>query len=473
MIRIAIISESFYSKTILIKIMVEMIKKISIVGFKSIGEKPVIMDLKPLTILTGPNGSGKSSILECIALISQLTRFSPPRTLERSLTGGEFVQFPNTASVMHKGQSKFFIFDLELLHDTTPSVKGSKSNLIEYSFRFNWNTKEYRHEFSLNGVKTLELRRIKIRKTYESHVFLKDPDIKKEVDLVMIPDYTEGYLAENFFTLKDLDPNALKQGYFKKPPYPINSREYKTFINYFQNLVTFNSIIANIIKSSLKKVFFISTQRGSLEFAAETSESAPSWVGSKGEKLVPLLSLILSKRRYSSIADDIVKWCNKFGISDIHAGWTGRKKLEADYQDDILKVPVDLPQASFGSRQVASIITQVFWSKPDDVIMIEEPEISLHPQSQLALLELFTEAVNQGKQIIISTHSPIMVLALSKVVSSKKIGKDEVAIYHVEKSEEGSYVTSMKIDQKGYVENWIPSFKKVEDELFNLWSESL
>lgn len=81
------------------RLLVSMIERLKLTNFKSIGNKPVTIDFKPLTILTGPNGSGKSSILEAIATISQTVRLqSLPKTLERGLANGEFVKFPSLES---------------------------------------------------------------------------------------------------------------------------------------------------------------------------------------------------------------------------------------------------------------------------------------------------------------------------------------------------------------------------------------
>jgi predicted ATPase len=69
--------------------------------------------------------------------------------------------------------------------------------------------------------------------------------------------------------------------------------------------------------------------------------------------------------------------------------------------------------ASYGSKQILSVITQLFWSDPDSIVMIEEPEISRHPNAQILLAELFAEAVHEGKQIIITAHSEFLPLTLA------------------------------------------------------------
>ncbi len=73
---------------------------------------------------------------------------------------------------------------------------------------------------------------------------------------------------------------------------------------------------------------------------------------------------------------------------------------EIDFVDLASKATVYLRHAGHGSRQVLAMITQLFLSKPGSIIMIEEPELSLHPDVQLLLPEVFADAVREGRQIL-------------------------------------------------------------------------
>jgi predicted ATP-dependent endonuclease of OLD family len=104
-----------------------------------------------------------------------------------------------------------------------------------------------------------------------------------------------------------------------------------------------------------------------------------------------------------------------------------------------------------------TIITQLFWSEPGDLIMIEEPETSLHPEFQVLLQELFAEAVRDGRQIVYSTHSPFLILALSRVIGKGILSRDDIAIYHVEKGDRGTKVKQLRLNDRGFVSGWIPT----------------
>jgi len=447
-----------------------MLGKVALSNFKSAGSTPISLEPKPLTILTGPNGSGKSSILEAIAIVTQATRFySPPRNLERSLRDGELVKFPNINAISHKGELKPLKIELgfNLLAEDR-KILDTKASLLHYSFYKNLKTNRVIQEIKL-GKRKRQVSRI-IRYDRQGHEFVNFSNTYNDFELIGDFGASE-ILSKEFFRQKhpgDLSPSTIRRFSSKE-----RIARTSAIIQQMNNSLRQISKYASILRRNMERVFFISTQRGSVNFEVTVSKQVPYWVGPNGERLIELLSAIFSQRKHSSIAENIVKWSEKFGISGLKAGWRGQNMLRSDFEDRVLTTPLDLPLASYGSRQVLTLIAQIFWSEPNDVIMIEEPEISLHPQSQVVLQELFAKAIDDHKQIIITTHSPILILALSKIIQMNKIDRKKVAVYEIRKSRFGSNARPLEINDRGYIENWIPSFKAVEDELFEEWAKSL
>lgn len=177
--------------------------------------------------------------------------------------------------------------------------------------------------------------------------------------------------------------------------------------------------VAQRLKGELEhKTFLISSVRGNMPYSLSVSAGFnPEWVGVNGQHLTPLMVEILGGLEYQNIADKIVEWAKKFGMEGIRAGLRKGVELRANYRDDKRKSAHDLALASSGSRQILTVITQLFWSPEGSLLMIEEPEISLHPQAQVDVLEMFGEAIREGKkQIIATTHSISMLQALGYAV---------------------------------------------------------
>lgn len=61
-------------------------------------------------------------------------------------------------------------------------------------------------------------------------------------------------------------------------------------------------------------------------------------------------------------------------------------------------------------------------AKKNDLIIIDEPEINLHPDNQLVLTRLFSRLINNGFRLLISTHSDYIVREINNLImlSSKK-----------------------------------------------------
>jgi hypothetical protein len=64
-------------------------------------------------------------------------------------------------------------------------------------------------------------------------------------------------------------------------------------------------------------------------------------------------------------------------------------------------------------------------AKKNDLIIIDEPEINLHPDNQIILTRLFARLINKNFRLLISTHSDYVVREINNLImlSSKK---DEV-----------------------------------------------
>lgn len=67
----------------------------------------------------------------------------------------------------------------------------------------------------------------------------------------------------------------------------------------------------------------------------------------------------------------------------------------------------DLSTLSSGERQILSMVYFASWLSDQEVILIDEPEISLHVDWQRRLLPMLEKQLS-GKQLIACTHSPII-----------------------------------------------------------------
>ena len=406
-----------------------MITKLALRNFKSISESGIEIDLKPLTVLMGPNASGKSSILEAIGIFAQ--------SIDTQINSqGNLVIYRDFTDVIHKRETNRWLTIKVCVHD------------LGYSYSFKKLNEEVRQSVEIRDI---EIARV-TNEFFEGHGQKYRFEYPEELAFKPCEYNPTHVLQKRVFTLNE----------------PISD-------NLASRLDEAQEIITTIRSSLENRVVFISSVRGIIPEVNRTDKGMekPSNVGKEGEHLIHLLARIFGTLEYRDAAAKIAEWAGKFGVNELHAGWRGANELISEYLDPSFGVVLNLSSASQGSRQILSIITQLFWSEPGDIIMIEEPEISLHPGSQVLLTELFAEAIAEGKQIIITTHSEFLPLALRRPIKNGLLALDDIALYHVMKDGGGTTAEKLDLTEDGYVKGWIPSFAEIEDDLLGEWIETV
>ncbi len=107
-----------------------------------------------------------------------------------------------------------------------------------------------------------------------------------------------------------------------------------------------------------------------------------------------------------------------------------------------------------GVSYIAQIIIAALSCKQGDILVIENPEIHLHPKAQSKIIEFLSFLASNGLQIIIETHSDHIFNGLRKAINKKHIDTQQSQIYFFEKNEsEISSPTKIQIRENGTIEN--------------------
>tara|TARA_B100001123_G_C15322468_1_gene1028421 strand:- start:1544 stop:3559 length:2016 start_codon:yes stop_codon:yes gene_type:complete len=132
--------------------------------------------------------------------------------------------------------------------------------------------------------------------------------------------------------------------------------------------------------------------------------------------------------------------------------WTPKNsKLKINQLNVGLGYPISLPFI------VQAIIAE------DSIIVVEEPEIHLHPKLEADLADLICEsAVERRNQFIIETHSEDLLLRIMKKIRKGELSNNDVSVNYIkpDKNIKGSKVFPIKINKYGqYKTPW-------KDDLF-------
>ncbi|MDQ2885543.1 MAG: DUF3696 domain-containing protein [Chloroflexota bacterium] len=152
--------------------------------------------------------------------------------------------------------------------------------------------------------------------------------------------------------------------------------------------------------------------------------------------------------RYLDVADQIR--AEATGISDVI--WKVVLKPEQN--------PRVLPDVGFGVSQVLPILVMGLLAPENTLLIIEQPELHLHPRVQARLGDFFVGLSKCSKQCLIETHSENLVNQLRyHIVTAGGQEKSDCMIYFVNQDEKGAaQFEPVEISPNGNILNWPSGF---------------
>ncbi|MHC5824271.1 MAG: AAA family ATPase, partial [Nostoc sp.] len=85
------------------------------------------------------------------------------------------------------------------------------------------------------------------------------------------------------------------------------------------------------------------------------------------------------------------------------------------------KIKLEMTVASSMVKELAPLVLCLrYLAKPDELLIIDEPEMNLHPSGQVAITEFLAMLVQAGLKILITTHSPYILDHLSNLMKAAK-----------------------------------------------------
>jgi predicted ATPase len=243
---------------------------------------------------------------------------------------------------------------------------------------------------------------------------------------------------------------------------------------YFQNTL-FLSDLELALEERLENLSYLGPLRSPPERLYSWSGNVPEDVGWRGQNAVQAI-LAASDRMLNwkpkspriPFEQVIAEWLvemnllHSFSVSPIAPD---RDEYEVRVKTSARAEEVRLTDVGFGVSQVLPVLVQAFYAPPHSTVLMEQPEIHLHPAVQASLADLLIAAITaredgapRGVQLIVESHSEHLLRRLQRRIAEEEIDENDVALYFCYPASNGSEIDRLELDTYGDIVNWPPDF---------------
>ena len=119
-----------------------------------------------------------------------------------------------------------------------------------------------------------------------------------------------------------------------------------------------------------------------------------------------------------------------------------------------------IPDVGFGVSQILPALVLCFYAPVGSTVILEQPEIHLHPLAQAGLADALIDAYQKrGVQIIIESHSEHLLRRIQRRISEETVSQDDVGMYFCSQDGGGaSQIDKLELDKFGNISNWPENF---------------
>lgn len=436
-----------------------MLKQLRIQNFKGWKDTDTIR-LAPITLFFGANSSGKSSIGQFLMMLKQTVE-SPDR---------KAVFYPGGKnSAVQLGSYREMVF------------RRDPNNKIAFDYR--WSLSEdlkFKDALSEQSFSGDEL-------DFSAEVELSDAT----KNVLQVAEFKYRLLSKDRQSLSiELSRKSDKREYIASAEqYPLVRKKMRAWalkdvvrfygfpdelVAYYQN-AEFVQYLNLAHERMFNSIFYLGPLRTKAERLYTWSGITPESVGFAGENTVAAIlaardrKISLGYKRPTKPLEEIIalklkemSLIEEFKVNPISEQ---RQEYEVKVRTKGAEDWVDLPDVGFGISQVLPVLVQCFYAPVGSIILMEQPEIHLHPNAQSALADVMIDVINSREngidrniQIVIETHSEHFLRRLQRRIAEDSLSQEKVSVYFANSSKTPATLEPLQIDMFGNIKNWPENF---------------
>ena len=475
------------------------VEEISFNNFKSFGEKLQKVKIKPITLIYAPNSVGKSSFLHSIILLHYVAKYHLEKnnlSVAKLDIFGDEVDLGGFKNYIHKHENNREITFIININDYRLPFLLAKENEVNLQRYFNFYNflnnldeklisffisliKKEIEEYNLNIVDLIDsikenIQNINSVENLETEFYF----ILKKIILEILLE------SENFdYEFIEKFKNKLKTKYikyeevFKNPKpltikYIIGLNEHKSIykigdeVFYEYNKEKINDEVKDILKKFDEIVYSKNIQYiGPLRFFPDRNYTLND-INEKSSYSSKEMWKLLSKRKtLRENLNDFLSNKDKLK-SNYNIEINKEKVLFKDLRTETLVTHKDI---GLGISQVLPILISSLFAR-NKTIIIEQPELHLHPAIQAELGDEIIKGYKRGNNyFFIETHSEYLLLRIMKrmkYTNKKKnedsllnISSDDISLLYIDCDDVKTYILELELSDNGkLLDKWPGGF---------------
>lgn len=496
-----------------------MLEKLTLNKFKAFNNLESL-EFKPITLLCGTNSCGKSSILQSILLLKQT--IESKKANQTLLLNGRFVHLGSFSNIVYekKPQSNLtldYTFKIKKENLSFSKKRGFPMRYVIRDFvseeNFNIKNAEYNIKFSItlsasNKQKSRKYFNEIIVESLKLELIVIKQDNTKTEDLIIELKKEEGGSY-------NINWQNLKPRFNKREKYSNNGNIQKVKIKFsnllptsysfpeiedisnrnesFQDITYLFFRLNNLFETILSTYTYLGPLREEPSrryiYEDETIE-----IGVKGENAAFIYLNELDENCkqtvfYDPKKDEFIEYKQEFSLKEALNKWLtlmGIHNFQPEFINDIInlnlnsntskKTKVNIADVGFGVSQIFPILLEGLRMTPSSTLLLEQPEIHLHPDLQMKMADYFISLAKSNKNVVVETHSDHIINRLVRRIVEDDTGelKRLISIYFISNTDSGSIYEEINIDDKQGITNWpIGFFDQSANELENILKAAL